>query len=484
VVIDVVRTPRTAGPRAPVAWLSTAEKAAELRRVQARRAMDAAYEAELIHGLAQDTPDDDDPPPGTPGAKRRGWASDGELPGVSEFFRDDLAEILNCGRGTASYRAARAWTYRAKLPGTWAALAAGVLDEPRAKVLADVLEHADPAVARAIEAQLLPQATELTTGRLRKLATAMLIEGDPDAVDQRRKHAERAADVRSYPSPLDGMTTLAAELPTAEAAGCLAIINRLAQVAKAAGDSRPIGALRAAMFSALIRSPGDPARPAVTAVLTISASLATLAGRCNQPGEVDGTPITAAALRDLLEQLDALCPGGLQAPDGGQLVLSLTDENGALLGTLTRPQLERLARRGCRDHPAGDCGCSLLGRPPATDSYEPTDAQRIFVKSRDRTCRFPNCGQRVGWADLDHVVPHADGGATDCANLCCLCRSHHRLKTFARGWRFVMTPDGVLTVTTPSGVTRTTRPPGFRGPAPQPAATDETPPPDDDPPPF
>jgi hypothetical protein len=41
-----------------------------------------------------------------------------------------------------------------------------------------------------------------------------------------------------------------------------------------------------------------------------------------------------------------------------------------------------------------------------------------------------------------------------------LCRSHHRLKTFASGWRFAMDDDGTLHVTTPSGVTRTTRPPG------------------------
>ncbi|HEY4583457.1 MAG TPA: HNH endonuclease signature motif containing protein [Lysobacter sp.] len=78
-----------------------------------------------------------------------------------------------------------------------------------------------------------------------------------------------------------------------------------------------------------------------------------------------------------------------------------------------------------------------------------------------------SCGGRVDrWAaiDRDHVIPHACGGATDCANLCCLCRRHHRLKTHAHGWRFTMTPDGVLSVTTPSGVTRTTRPPGTRLP--------------------
>ncbi len=139
----------------------------------------------------------------------------------------------------------------------------------------------------------------------------------------------------------------------------------------------------------------------------------------------------------------------------------------------------------------------MLERPPATDAYEPTAAQRIWVKTRDRTCRFPNCGQRVGWADLDHVIAHACGGETTCTNLCCLCRSHHRLKTRRKDWHFQMSADGVLTVTTPSGITRTTRPPGMRPRITEPAppsgesaspengpAPDPPPDPADDPPPF
>jgi hypothetical protein len=99
--------------------------------------------------------------------------------------------------------------------------------------------------------------------------------------------------------------------------------------------------------------------------------------------------------------------------------------------------------------------------PPPVDRYEHTPAQERFVKVRDRTCRHPGCHNRAAWVDLDHVLPHGTGGETDCANLCCLCRRHHRLKTHATGWRYVMC-DGVLSVTTPSGVTRTSRPPGRR----------------------
>jgi hypothetical protein len=164
------------------------------------------------------------------------------------------------------------------------------------------------------------------------------------------------------------------------------------------------------------------------------------------------------------------------------VTLALTDDDGTLRATTTLDRLRRLAARGCSQHPDTDCGCAVLDRPAAGDGYTPSADQQRFVHVRDRTCRFPTCGQRVGWADADHVLPHACGGATDCTNLCCLCRSHHRLKTFARGWRFRMDPDGTLHVTTPSGVTRTTRPPGVRPPAPEP---DPPPPdPDDDPPPF
>ena len=144
--------------------------------------------------------------------------------------------------------------------------------------------------------------------------------------------------------------------------------------------------------------------------------------------------------------------------------ISLVDPgSGALRAVVTRPELERLARKGCPDHADADCSCPVLDRPPLVDRYRPSAAQRRFATARDRTCRHPGCRNRAGWADLDHVVAHADGGVTACENLCCLCRRHHRLKTHARGWAFAMTPDGALTVTTPSGVTRVTRPPGLSG---------------------
>ena len=133
--------------------------------------------------------------------------------------------VLDCGRGTAAHLAHRAFTYRHDLPATRAALAAGVLDEARAKALADALAHTTPATAQAIEARLLGEATGLSLRRLRDRALALLLEHDADAIDKRREDAGRQADVRSYPSHREGMSTLAAELPTPVSAECLDVVD-------------------------------------------------------------------------------------------------------------------------------------------------------------------------------------------------------------------------------------------------------------------
>ncbi len=487
---------------------------AELGAVADLRAQLAAYEAGLVAQFARRRPAQADLTGDEPGHGVAGWTPERAPAGVSEFFADELAVVTGVSRTAAVGLAERSLALVHELPATWGALADGLVDPGRANAIVKALGGqstaaggpVDPGVVGEVEAQALGWAVAGETPvRLGERAAAALIAVDEAAADRRRKKAERTADVTVRPLP-DGLAQLVAELPAAQAVACRETVDGYARMLKEDGDRRPIGRLRAQVLTDLVLRPWDTAREPVTAQLTVLAPLPTLtptgpagdpagaptAAPTDAPADsdaatVDGAPITAGQLRELLTQLDAVCPGGLQAPTGGSLDIALIDPvTGALRAAVSRAELARLAARGCPRHGReAACGCPVLDRPPPVDRYTPSPAQRRFVRARDRTCRHPGCRRPAARTDLDHVEPHAGGGVTACANLCCLCRRHHRLKTHAPGWQFAMRPDGTLSVTTPSGVTRTTRPPGTRppddhvvvrigGPAEQ----------DDDPPPF
>ncbi|MCT1987816.1 HNH endonuclease [Dermacoccus abyssi] len=85
-----------------------------------------------------------------------------------------------------------------------------------------------------------------------------------------------------------------------------------------------------------------------------------------------------------------------------------------------------------------------------TDSYRPMTLVERTVKTRDGHCRFPYCTRPADVTDVDHVIPFAEGGATSPANLQCLCRHHHRAKTFG-GFAVVMQADGECLWESPTG---------------------------------
>ena len=96
------------------------------------------------------------------------------------------------------------------------------------------------------------------------------------------------------------------------------------------------------------------------------------------------------------------------------------------------------------------------GDSPPEPRYTPSAGLARFVRCRDMTCRFPGCDEPADVCDLDHTIPYPVG-PTLAANLECLCRKHHLLKTFC-GWLDRQSPDGTVLWTAPGGQTYTTYP--------------------------
>ncbi|HVU71334.1 MAG TPA: HNH endonuclease signature motif containing protein, partial [Mycobacteriales bacterium] len=140
---------------------------------------------------------------------------------------------------------------------------------------------------------------------------------------------------------------------------------------------------------------------------------------------------------------------GYANPDG---TISLPALPG--IGDLDPDQLGRLVTGGTlRFH-------NPQVKPPATDAYAWTAAQRRYVCARDRVCRFPGCQVPAERCELDHVIPfQPDGsrGATDVDNGLCVCKRHHRVK-HQPGWKIQLFDDNTVVWTSPTGHTTTDQP--------------------------
>jgi len=75
-------------------------------------------------------------------------------------------------------------------------------------------------------------------------------------------------------------------------------------------------------------------------------------------------------------------------------------------------------------------------------------ALRRALVHRDRGCRFPGCGLRLGQGH--HIRHWANGGPTTLSNLALLCRRHHRA-VHEDGFQVKRLADGELEFRRPDG---------------------------------
>jgi hypothetical protein len=470
--------------------LSETELVADIWSAQTRQAREYAMELVAIARLARRRRRDDlmaRGENGGPGVDTRALAAP-ELADVSEDFVTELALIRTCTETEALVLARESILTTTTLEPTWSELYAGRISVRHLKVMVDLLGDASPEVAAEVQRRILPRAEHMTVPAMRERARYQLYRLDAEAKERRRREAVKEVNVRVWRKD-EGVGTLGIDMDMWRCLAANKAIDEYAWMMRSDGDERPIGVLRSEAAWALLMRPWDTSRPPVTAHLFLHAPLPSLRPdgdprQSQNPCEIEGQVVSAAECRELLRELDMLRLG--DPPAGGSTHVAVTDPlTGEVIAVATRAELERGAgrrrvhrRRASR--PSGrDADGPGLSRPPDTSGYEPTAAQKRLVKTRDRHCRMPGCRRRPGRCDIDHGRAYRDGGPTACWNLCCLCRRHHRIKTFARGWHFELLPDGRLIVRTPSGVYRMTRPPGWCYDAePDPPWLDDLAPPD------
>ncbi|MBV9203831.1 MAG: DUF222 domain-containing protein [Actinobacteria bacterium] len=289
---------------------------------------------------------------------------------AAAFAADELAaefrQSAACAAGLIGYAQAVA----ARLPRTFAALAAGLIHPVHLRIIEDETRFLTDQDAAAADEQLAEAARDASFGRLRSAARRLVLELDPEAAARRKAAAGREAQVRRFREESGNAGMVARELPCEEVLASWQHVEQRALDLRAAGVPGSLQELRCRAYLDLLQerdsraAAGDPDP--------------------GQPGQADGAAGTEGAGGGLGGDTD---PGGPReggGPGGPQ------DENGDPPGT-----------PGSRPGPAG----TGAGRPardaPETDGASLAAVVNITVPLATLAGRSVTPGEVAGFGLVD-----------------------------------------------------------------------------------
>jgi hypothetical protein len=396
-------------------------------------------------------------------SRRPGWSR------AAEHVTDELAvELTLTGRSAERLRDLGFGLER--LPEVNDALLSGFIDWARACVFVDELAVLDEAAAAEIGAALADQATGWTTGQLRAALARAVLAADPEAAERRKSKARTETRVELWREGSGNAALAGRELRAASAMTLDRKLSSDADWLSACGVPGTRDELRVLAYTTLLAGRqlasilGDHAcwpsggadqgeggaepQPSAGSIHLTMPVAAWLGG--GEPGEVPGYgPVDADTSRELA--------GLLAADPATRWCLTLTGPDGRAVG-------HACSRRGpAAGEPVISWAAGLRERLVVLESgtcghareaagYVPPPRLRHLVMVRQRRCAFPSCRRPARQCDLDHTIPHDQGGRTCECNLAPLCRRHHRAKQ-APGWHLTQDQPGHMTWRLPSGRT-------------------------------
>ena len=460
----------TLTPSSPAAGASAAAVARGVAAIAARRraeveVLEAALEFALAHRVtaaSRAASWDDRDEPTTPvvlfGAQPLALAGRG-APRVSEFAPMEWAAALDVSHEAALSMLGDVLDLSTRLPRLWGLARDLRVPAHLARLAAQESRDLDQSAAAHADRLLTWQPDRLNPHRIATLVHEARLYADPDraAADHDAALEFREVNVDHHRGA-PGTSWVGMVLDTADAEAFDHTVGTMATTMAALGSPADLGARRARAVGIL----ADP-----------QSALDLLAGDPNRSEDPDRDPAVVTA-EDV-----AHSPGNpfTGTPTGREatIVFHVTDRDLLESGPLGHGGVARSRRLGpvTLDRLGGWLigAANVTVRPVldpsalgAIDAHDPTPRTVEAVQLRDKTCVFPRCGVPAERCDLDHIEPYLapdDGGPsgqTHVAALACLCRKHHRAKTFG-GFDYRRRADGSYEWTLPTGQTVVTDPP-------------------------
>jgi hypothetical protein len=485
----------------------------------------------------------------------------------AEYAAVDVAMELLLSDHQAAEKITIARALRRRLPRTSAALAAGLLDEYKAKIIAETTAPLTDKDAAQADEILAAAAPVLRYGQLWNQARRVAAALDPEAAARKKEEAKGNARVYRFrePSGLAGIS--ARDMSPEDILAAWQHITTRARAMRAAGVPGSMQVLYARAFADLLteRGPvadlaarngppgtgtstadtdaawyaadaadadfdGEPFQPApggdeneesdqsgcgdasedsasedsgtaagqsgntasrpqrapVAALINITVPASTAWENGTQPGYVAGFgDIDAESARNLLAMAAGhpqtrWCVTVIGADGTAQAHGCAAGRHPYDPGIATKDPNQHRTGGGERDGPASPpdtastgTGGSRTGQQTAQqlrrlgvelaliakgtcdharrqDRHDPSRLLRHIIWARQATCPAPGCGADAIYNDIDHTVPHDQGGATCEENLSPPCRRHHKVKQIP-GWNLRQDAPGEMIWTTPTG---------------------------------
>jgi len=358
-------------------------------------------------------------------------------PLVSQFAVAEFASALGLPAGAGRNLVGQALELAHRLPKTWAKVQDGSLAPWRAKRIAEETLCLSAEAAAFVDRMVAPFAHRTGPAQTQRLVDDAIARFMPELAAEQR---DRAAEQRYFTIDHDqvsfaGTSRIHGELDLADALDLEDAVRAGAEQLKALGSTDDLDVRRAAAVGMLAR--GEQALPLEPAVSTDRSQ-----AHCSTTHDHGTAGERRQVVLFVHLSQDAITSGDPDAPvrvenGPGHLLTA-----GQVAEWCGRPDTAKVIVKPVID----------LNQPLRCNSYEPSPRLAEQVRLRDGTCVFPWCQRPARSCDLDHIVAHSDGGETSSANLACLCRLHHRMKTHA-GWSYTMVEPGVFLWRSPRGYT-------------------------------